>query len=321
MSRTNLHFIVCLSLICLTAAVVPASAQHFEQIPSITLSEVAAGRNEVWGLQFPGGRIWRYNPTSQRFAPVAGSLSQIAVGGGSLLQPDQVWGVNGAGVFSFDLSTNAYTQHNPSGAPTYFNQIAVGEGNSDPLHCHPYEVWGLASSVPASSGLPYRYNFCTSQFELVELPSGSTVPFTHIATGGSDVWALDAWARIWHFDQYLWTWIQGLGGYDNTLQQIVVGVGEVWGLDGNGTVYRYDNYYGIFRQLPYPPYTGFAQIAAGGNGVWGLERDTSNNGYRFASEFDYFVPVGSFWTQVAVGSGAGVWVINSSDEVFTFVRP
>ena len=113
MSRTKFSFVACLLLISWTAAAVPASAQHFQQIPSITLSRVAAGRNEVWGLQFPGGEIWRYNPTSQRFAPVPGSLSQIAVGGGTLLQPDQVWGVNGAGVFSFNLSTNAYTQHNP----------------------------------------------------------------------------------------------------------------------------------------------------------------------------------------------------------------
>src|SRR5579863_7997886 len=127
MSRTNIRLALCFTLICWIAGAVPASAQHFQQIPSITLSRVAAGRNEVWGLQFPGGAIWRYNATSQRFAPVAGSLSQIAVGGGSLLQPDQVWGVNGAGVFSFNLSTNAYTQHNPPGATTYFSQVAVGE--------------------------------------------------------------------------------------------------------------------------------------------------------------------------------------------------
>jgi hypothetical protein len=336
MSRTNVHFTVCLTLICLTAAVVPASAQHFEQIPSITLSEVAAGRNEVWGLQFPGGRIWRYNPTSQRFAPVAGSLSQIAVGGGSLLQQDQVWGVNGAGFFSFNLSTNAYTQHNPPGAATYFNQIAVGAGDEDPLGCHPYEVWGLASAAPAWYGLPYRYNYCTGQFVQIPLPSGSTTPFSNIAVAarGSDVWALDTNAHIWHLYTCFCAggWTQVFGGYDgDTLQQIAVGVNDVWGRDGNGSIYRYNPYTFSFLQVQGENNAGLAmQIAVGGDGVWAIEGSDSYNGLRFCpmcgnspgnQQSGLFVPVGSFWTHVAVGSGAGVWVINSSNQVFTWVRP
>jgi Tectonin domain len=113
MSLTNIRFVLCLTLICCTAAAaVPASAQHFQQIPT-PLSQISAGRKEVWGLKFPGGLIYRLVPgkgvTSADFQQVGGSLSQIAVGGGSLFQPDQVWGVNGAGVFSFNLSTNAYT--------------------------------------------------------------------------------------------------------------------------------------------------------------------------------------------------------------------
>ena len=318
MPRTNVRFVLCLMLICWTAAVVPASAQHFQQM-SGSLSQIAAGHSEVWGLKFPGGQIYRFSPSTQSFNQVPGSLSQIAVGGGTLLVSDQVWGVNGAGVFSFNLGTNAYTQRNPPGAATFFNHIAVGKGGVwEAEGCYPYEVWGLASSVPASSGLPYRYNWCEGRFFQVPLPSGSTVPFTRIATGGGDVWALDANAQIWHFTGQ-WTGIGG--GYHGTLQQITVGVNDVWGLDGNGAIYRYDPYLGYFVPFQLPS-TGFAQIAAGGDGVWGVGQNvTLYNGFRLDSLAAEFVDVGSFWTQVAVGSGAGVWVINSSDEVFVWVRP
>jgi hypothetical protein len=323
---------VSLMLICLTAAVVPASAQHFQQIPT-SLSRISAGYKEVWGLKFPGGLIYRLVPAGDSaatadFQQVPGSLSQIAVGGGSLFQPDQVWGVNGAGVFSFDLSTNAYTQHNPSGPATYFNQIAVGEGDLD--SCHPYEVWALASSVPAYTGLPYRYNFCQDggQFVRIPLPSGVTA-FTQIATAprGSDVWAIDTNSQVWHLNACAcsWTPIEDNGWGIGTLQQITVGVNDVWGLSSSlsgSLIYRYDYHFGSFMYLAAAPDGGFAQIAAGGDGVWARETNVSSeNGFRFDSLVGYFVPEGSFWTQVAVGSGAGVWVINSSDVVYVWVRP
>ncbi|MGB2602335.1 MAG: tectonin domain-containing protein [Candidatus Sulfotelmatobacter sp.] len=337
MSHSKIRLTVCFTLICWVAAAVPASAQHFALVGGL-LSRVAAGRSEVWGLRFPGGLIYRFNPSINGFAPVAGSLSQIAVGGGSLLQPDQVWGVNGAGVFSFDLSTNAYTQHNPPGATTYFSQVAVGEGDLD--RCHPYEVWGLAWSNSTWYGLPYRYNYCTGQFVQIPLPSGSTTPFSNIAVAarGSDVWALDTNAHIWHLTNTCICaasdWTQVFGGYDNdTLQQIAVGVNDVWGRDGNGSIYRFSSYpYGLFELVKPENNAGSAmQIAAGGDGVWAIEGGPdSYNGLRFCpmcGDYDgilgsgIFVPVGSFWTQVAVGSGAGVWVINSSNQVFTWVRP
>jgi tectonin-like protein len=338
MSRINVRFALCLILTCWTAAVIPASAQHFKQIdPSgPQLSYLAAGRSEVWGLHFPGGQIYRLNPSTNKFVQVPGSLSQVAVGGGSRLQPDQVWGVNGAGVFSFNLSTNAYTPHNPPGSTTYFNQIAVGDGDEDALAggsdgCHPYEVWGLASSVPAYSGLPYRYNYCAGEFDQIPLPYGSTTPFTHIATGGSDVWALDANENIWHLDQFnlpcscAWKQIPG------ALQQITVGVNDVWGLDGYGTVYRYDPNNATWVLIQHGDnvssiYVG--QIAAGGDGVWTIDKSTFSE-YIDIQRFDsgpqtFFTFAPPFYTptaQIAVGSGAGVWVVNSSNQVYTWVRP
>jgi Tectonin domain len=327
MSRTNFRFAVCLMLICWTAAaVVPASAQTFLQIPG-SLSYIAAGRNEVWGLQFPGGLIWRFNPSTQSFYRVSGSLSQVAVGGGTLLQPDQVWGVNGAGVFSFDLNNNAYTQHNPPGSTTYFSQIAVGKGAAlDFTGCHPYEVWGLAASVPASSGLPYRYNYCTNEFVPI-LPPSSSTPLTHIATGGGDVWALDANAHIWHWVLVSNTeeWTRVGGGFGDTLQQITVGVNDVWGLDGYGTVYRYDPIYGTFvlNQNGDNVEGGYdvTRIAAGGDGVWTVVAGSDfieffNPSTQNLEKLEPFVFP---WAQIAVGSGAGVWMLNSSNQIYNFI--
>jgi hypothetical protein len=317
MSRTNVRFALCLLLICSTAAVVPASAQHFKQIPG-SLSYIAAGRNEVWGLQFPGGLIWRFNPSTQSFNQVPGSLAQIAVGGGTLLLPDAVWGTNGGSVFSFNLSTNAHTQRMPTAPPgSSYKQVAVGEGYADVSGCHPYEVWFLAGI--GSSGAPWRYNYCQNVF--VEVPLPSATPFTHIATGGGDIWALDADARIWHFDTFNQGWNEVLGGYGGTLQQITVGVSDVWGLDGNGAVYRFDPYSQTFVMYLDALNAGSPmQIAAGGDGVWVFEGPYANNGLRYDS-LNGSQNVGSFWTQVAVGSGAGVWVLNTSSNVYTWVRP
>src|SRR4029077_1724463 len=85
------------STLCWAATVVPASAQHFKQIPG-SLAQVAAGRSEVWGLD-PSNQVYRFNSATTTFARIPGTLklTQIAVGGGTVLQTDQVWGINAAG--------------------------------------------------------------------------------------------------------------------------------------------------------------------------------------------------------------------------------
>jgi hypothetical protein len=49
MSRKNVSFNILLVLVCWAALIVPAFAQHFQQVKG-TLSQVAAGRNEVFGI-------------------------------------------------------------------------------------------------------------------------------------------------------------------------------------------------------------------------------------------------------------------------------
>ncbi len=184
--------------------VIPASAQVFESVPGV-LTQVVAGRAEVWGINSPH-KVYRYNAPNAKFVQVAGTLTHVAVGGGSLLQSDAVWGIS-------------------SSVSGVLTQITVGDSYTD--NCHPYEVLGL------NGGGVYRYNYCTAVFDNIPF-SGS---MTRISTGGGDVWGLNSAADIFQYNFQTQQWIQ-IGG---TLQQIPVGVNDVWGLDGSGKACRYDH--------------------------------------------------------------------------------
>src|SRR5277367_6427426 len=108
-SPTN-PWIVLVVLVCWAALVVPASAQHFQQITG-TLASVSAGRNEVFGVD-SHAVVWRLNPAKNAFAKVKkASLVEIAVGGGTLSQLDEVWGLNAkTEVFRFDYTSKTFAQ-------------------------------------------------------------------------------------------------------------------------------------------------------------------------------------------------------------------
>jgi virginiamycin B lyase len=281
------------------ATVVPASAQHFKQIPG-SLAQVAAGRNEVWGLD-AANQAYRFNSVTKTFTKIGTlKLTRIAVGGGSLLQTDQVWGVNAAGnIYKFNFNTNTFVH-----VAGTLAQIVVGEGYQD--KCHPYEVWGLNAAE-----LIFRYNSCTSQFEQV---AGS---LTVIATGAGAVWGLNSSAQIYDFDFGAHQFRQVPG----SLQQIGVGVDQVWGFDGNGTLYQYSNGSFVAR---FSSSASNPQIAAGGSGVWiasGANMRRADPFKQFGLDFLFDSNLPSDIKQIAVGYGAGVWAINSSNHIYSFVRP
>src|SRR5580698_7622977 len=121
------------SVTCWAALVVPASAQQFVSVPG-TLTKVAAGQKEVWGVN-ASQQVFRYNATKAEFLRVAGKLTQVAVGGGNLRQNDAIWGLNaGSEVFQYNFSSSTLVQ-----VVGELTQITVGDGDTD--SCHPYEVW------------------------------------------------------------------------------------------------------------------------------------------------------------------------------------
>jgi Tectonin domain len=352
MFRTNVRFAICLMLICLTAAVVPASAQHFKEITGTPLSQIAVGRKEVWGLY--NSRVYRFKSNTESFDQIPGALTQIAVGGGTLLQSDEVWGINASGeIYRFDFTTKTLVQ-----VPGALTQIAVGGAAGYGDNCHPYEVWGI------NSPNVYRYNYCYSQFESVP-NAGGLGNFTQIAVGPiGDVWGL--WQGTSYNDyaagsivfeytpwdansvngvEQVWRICNGCNsGYGPTQpvftwQQITVGTNQAWVVDSFGAIWFWApslniahsgpgvgiDIYGIDNtqtSFPYAPQV--TQIACGGDGVWFI----SSGGHMghlvpgVVSYLDEEPPAGADApAQIAVGSGAGVWMIDVSDQVYVWVRP
>jgi hypothetical protein len=105
-----------------------------------------------------------------------------------------------------------------------------------------------------------------------------------------------------------------------SLQQIAVGVNDVWGLDKAGNAYRYQGSAGFVQTVG----ARFIQLVAGGNGVWGIVT-TAVPPYtgilRLDPNVETAVAVPGVLTQIASGYGAGVWGVNSADQVFSFIRP
>src|SRR5580698_10308456 len=171
MSRKT-AWVVLLFLVSCAGLVVPASAQHFQQVKG-TLAGISAGRNEVFGFDLKSA-VWRYRPGTQAFTKVPNiSLVDIAVGGGAASQLDDVWGIDANGsVYRFNYTTNAFVQE--SGV---LSQIVVGIGNQD--NCHPYETWGINSADSI-----FRYDYCPGEFSAI------TVFLNQIATAESYTRAL-----------------------------------------------------------------------------------------------------------------------------------
>src|SRR5580698_1880202 len=124
------------------------------------------------GCEFNG----TYQFTAGQFRQISTptQFANISVGGGSVMQPDEVWAT--------DFNNNIYHWNNSAQA---FQQVAgllqylvVGEGYSS---CHPYEVWGFNSNHQI-----FRYNYCNSGWD--SIPGYVSA----IATGGGEVWALNA---------------------------------------------------------------------------------------------------------------------------------
>jgi len=279
-------------LACCGALVVPASAQHFKLVTG-SLTQVAAGRNEVFGIG-TANQIYRYNPGTKAFVQIPGSAAQVAVGGGSLSQKDEVWALGTSNqIYRFNFGTKTFGT-----VPGSLTQIVVGEGVSD--MCHPYEVWGLNSAQ-----LIFRYNYCSKQFD--QIPGALSV----IATSGGSVWGLNSSAQIYRFDGAEFAQIPG------SLQQIVVGVNNVFGLDGSGVLYRFDDISETFVTFA----GTFVQMAHGGDGLWLIQSGSGNPVYLGPAEGFRGTTNPPVLVQIAVGSGAGVWGVDSSHRVYTFVRP
>jgi hypothetical protein len=283
-----------------TACTLPAPAQTFKKVNvagSVPLAQVASGGKSVWALA-SNGNPYIFNGAS--FVLANGiSLSQIAVGGGSAAQADAVWALNSSGnIYRANKSGTSWTF---SQVPGVLDLIEVGLGYHD--NCHPYEVWGLNSSSQI-----YRYNYCTSRFD--QEPG----ILCDIHVGGADIWGAQCGPNVFHFNF-------GTGNFDQisdpfgAFPALAVGPTGVWAIDtSSSVVYQYD------------PFSTFQavigccsqQIQAGGDGVWIL---AGSQILRYDPSTLLFADVPGLLVSISVGSGGGVWGINSSHQVFKFSTP
>jgi len=288
-------------LLCMAALIVPAQAQHFQQVTGFTGSmlQVAAGRSEVWGIN-TSGNVFRL--VGSKFVSVSGALSKIAVGGGTAFQKDDIWGLDESGnIFRFDYGTKSFTQIPPTLAGS-LEQIAVGVGYND--GCHPYEVWGINFKANA-----FRYNYCNHVFESLPI----NLFFFQVSTAAGAIWGLntDSHLLVWNFNT-----LQFQDTGQSGFASIAADGNDVWVLTG-GTfdifaVGAFNGSYGASR------INGtLVQLAAGDAGVWGI--DANLKIYRFDPAVGSFVIVPGSLAQIAVGSGAGVWGVTNTGQVFTFV--
>jgi hypothetical protein len=295
--------VVMLALVLGITCMQSAQAQTFKRVNvtnNTPLVQVASGGSSVWALA-SNGSPYIFNGTSFVLANTI-SLSQIAVGGGNAAQADTVWALNSSGnIYHASKSGTSWVF---SQVPGSLDGIMVGPGYQE--RCHPYEVWGLNTGSEI-----FRYNFCTKSFE--QEPGF----LCDLKVGGGDIWGPQCGPNVFRFNF-------STGVFDpipdsfGAFPVLTTGPGGVvWAIDtGTSDVYRYDDSVG-FVNLG----CCLTQIQAGGNGVWGI-KGGNNTVYRWEPSAQHFGQVfGAPLVSISVGSGGGVWGINSSNQVFKFSTP
>jgi hypothetical protein len=288
-------FTLALAITCVQSAL----AQTFKQVKVIgkpAIAQVASGGTSAWALASTG-QPYVFNGKVFTLANTI-SLSQIAVGGGNAAQADTVWALNSSGnIFraSKILGKWAFSQ-----VPGVLDLIQVGPGYED--SCHPYEVWGLNTSSQI-----YRFDFCGGNF--VQVPG----ILCDIKVGGGEIWGAQCGPQVYRFDF-------ATGVFDKisvpfaSFPALTVGANGVWAIDtSSGGFYQYDAFLG-FEGVT----CCLSQVQAGGDGVWALSGNTI---YRFKSNVLTFEHVPGSLASLSVGSGGGVWGINSSHQVYAFTTP
>lgn len=289
-----------LALVLGIACAQAAQAQTFKHVKvegGTALVQVSSGGASVWALASNGNPYIYENKQFVLANKI--SLTQIAVGGGNAFQADAVWGLNSAGsIYRAHLSGSKWVFNQ---VPGVLDLIEVGPGYQD--GCHPYEVWGLNTSSQI-----YRYNFCDKNFDQ------ETGILCDIKVGGGEVWGAQCGPEVFHFNFSTGNFDQVSSPF-GAFPALTVGPnGGVWGLDtGDSNVYQFDVYIG-FEDIG----CCYTQIEAGGNGVWTLD---GNSIFRLDPYSLDFVHVPGSLVSISVGSGGGVWGINSSKHAYVFSTP
>ncbi len=294
-NQAGKSFVKILALVLGMVCVQFAPAQTFKRVTvkgGAPLVQIASGGVSVWARASNGkSYIFKVN---QFVLANNISLTQLAVGGGNAFHADEVWGLDSSGNIYRASKSGASYVFNPM--PGVLDFIAVGPGYQD--SCHPYEVWGLNSAA-----LIYRFNYCAGN----------------------------------------WDFVPG------TLATLSVGNGGVWGINGSGDAYRFNftslvfeewfhlaapsaqitvGTNAVFVNVPGTQPLEFTdasraflngsliQIQAGGDGVWGI--GASQQIFRAQPFTNGFAQIPGALVSISVGSGGGVWGLDSSGKPYAY---
>ncbi len=185
----------------------PAS-QTFIQIPGSLQDAAVSGAGDLWGVNSLNA-IYEYNSQIGGFLPIPGELAHISVGADG-----SVWGINVGGfVYRYDAPSQSWVN-----VPGWLSSLSVGSATS---------VWGIAGGV-------FVYTFDT------QTQSWQNVPgiLTQLSVGfDGTVWGVNPADFIYRYDPASpasWDYVPGL------LKQISVSAQSVvWGVNPAGAVYRF----------------------------------------------------------------------------------
>ena len=295
--QTGTSLVKMLALALSIACTQSAPAQTFKHVNvkgGAALVQIASGGVSVWARASNGNP---YILKGKQFVLANSiSLTQIAVGGGNAFQADAVWGLDSSGlIYRAAKSGTIWTF---SQVPGLLDFIVVGIGYQD--SCHPYEVWGLNPSANI-----YRYNFCGQNFEQIAGTLGT------LAVGGGTILGINGNGEVFWFD------FKTLAFEKYTsfgFKQVAVGPNDAWALNSDSVVI---NLFFQFGTLV-PGNVQLTQIQAGGNGLWAI--GSSQQIFRLEPT-DLFVQIPGALVSISVGSGGGVWGIDSSGKAYAFSTP
>ena len=285
-----------------------ALAQTFKKVNvqnKARMAQIASGGMSVWGLGTNGHPYISRGGSFVQASTI--SLTQIAVGGGNLRQPDAVWAIDSAyNIYEVVKSGTTYLFNQIPGSLDF---IAVGIGYQDA--CHPYEVWGLNQFAEI-----WRYDFCAKNWSQIPGSLGWMI------VSGGDVWGVNGINQLYRFD-YTSLTFKFVHLISEAGVPFAVGPGSVWALmlpsfPGEPTyVNQILPLTGLNAEGFYPAVT---QIQAGGDGVWGIDASGQVFVLHYADSIFVQIP-GIVLSSISVGSGGGVWGIDPTGQVFAFSTP
>jgi virginiamycin B lyase len=294
-----------LALTALFLCSLSASAVTCTPVTGVSLTQIAVGTTQVWGLD-SGGNIYQYDHSTKVFNVISGNLSQIAVGEGKT-----VWGINSSGeIYQYDFTTLAFVHQ---GGTLKLSQISAGEATS----AGSVGVWGvgLTGGVHYWNGLAF-VTLSQKGFP----PKGATIKY--ISVGQQQPFALDSAGHAYLYNNTTGFFDGPLGaasGGEQVLSQISVGSDLfAWGINDSDDIFVYNDGTEQFEQVSSTQHLSSISVL-NSDVPWGLG-ETSGRLYKYSTTtFQQQCTTVDTFKQVAAGATAtATWAITTSGEVYMF---